>query len=67
MRLPTSGKNALTVHEGHADGAGGAAPIRPIKPLLASRFEARHSTLQQEVLAGAHTKGGCKFTGFCTG
>ncbi len=58
----TSGKNALTVHVVHAEGAGGAALIERIQAELAGRFRIFHSTLQLElVVACGHSVDGCNF------
>ena len=57
----TSGKNALTAHVVHADGAGGVALIERIKEVLADRFNVFHTTLQLETVACAHSADGCNF------
>jgi cobalt-zinc-cadmium efflux system protein len=57
----TSGKNALTAHVVHADGAGGVALIERIKEALADRFNVFHTTLQLETVACAHSADGCNF------
>jgi cobalt-zinc-cadmium efflux system protein len=57
----TSGKNALTAHVVHADGAAGVALIERIKEALADRFNVFHTTLQLETVARAHSADGCNF------
>ena len=57
----TSGKNALTAHVVHADGAAGVALIERIKEALADRFNVFHTTLQLETVACAHSADGCNF------
>ena len=57
----TSGKNALTAHVVHAEGAGGVALIDTLKQTLADGFKVFHTTLQLERLACAHTADGCNF------
>jgi len=57
----TSGKNALTAHVVHAEGAGGVALIEQVKLRLADRFKVFHTTLQLEPVACEHSEDGCNF------
>ncbi|MCU0919524.1 MAG: cation diffusion facilitator family transporter [Burkholderiaceae bacterium] len=59
----TSGKNALTAHVVHAEGAGGVPLIENIKQALADRFQVFHTTLQLELTACEHSSDGCNFVG----
>lgn len=57
----TSGKNALTAHVVHADGAGGVALIEQIKQRMADEYKVFHTTLQLEQVACEHSDDGCNF------
>ena len=57
----TSGKNALTAHVVHAQGAGGGSLIEPLKQMLADQFRVFHTTLQLEPTACEHSQDGCNF------
>ncbi|MGM9488079.1 cation diffusion facilitator family transporter [Ideonella sp. YS5] len=57
----TSGKNSLTAHVVHAEGAGPSELIDRLKELLADRFRVYHSTLQVERPACRHAADGCNF------
>ncbi len=57
----TSGKNALTAHVVHADGAGGTPLIEEVKTRMAKRFEVFHTTLQLELTPCEHSQDGCNF------
>jgi len=57
----TSGKNALTAHVVHADGADGVALIEQIKQRMADEYRVFHTTLQLERVACEHSDDGCNF------
>ena len=57
----TSGKNSLTAHVVHAQGAEAGALIGRLKDVLADRFRVHHTTLQVERPACEHAADGCNF------
>ena len=57
----TSGKNALTAHVVHAEGAESAMLVERIKETVADRFRVFHTTLQLEAAPCEHSDDGCNF------
>lgn len=57
----TSGKNSLTAHVVHAEGAEAGALIGRLQEVLADRFRVHHTTLQVERPPCVHAGDGCNF------